>query len=152
MFEKKKGMVISMETYYRLKNPVTHMYLCKSADRIDEADKSNALVYKSETAQKILHDADFMGKIFVANKEQLKSSNLENVEFPGYELVEVGLDDIRILPEWEHIIDRNAKIDHVSYEESKEDFCKRLVEYWSRWAEYNPFGDKPMPKFPSPFK
>lgn len=31
-------------------------------------------------------------------------------------------------------------------------FSKRLVEFWSRWAEYNPFGDKPMPKYPSPFE
>ena len=57
------------------------MYLCKSADRIDEADKSEALVYKLETAQKILHDADFMGKIFVANKEQLKSQTWITLNF-----------------------------------------------------------------------
>ena len=152
LFEKKGAVILMKEYYYRLKNPITHKYFCKSADQVDEADKSEALVYKSETAQKILHDANFMGKIFVATKEQLKSSNIDNVKFPGYELVDVGLDDIRLPPKWKRIIERNAKIDHVSYEESKEDFCKRLVEFWSRWAEYNPFGDKPMPTYPSPFE
>ena len=78
-----------------MKNPHTNQYFCKSADLIDEAPLEYSLVYTEETAQKIIHDANVMGKLLFDHLGYKE-------EFKGYILEEASLDSIQIPEEWNH--------------------------------------------------
>lgn len=134
-----------MEKLYRMKNPITGQYYCKSADLVEEADKNMAIIYKESTAQKILHDANTMGEIFM--EKILKSEQ----RFSGYILEEAKIDDIDILPEWESKIKLSANVRNISLEESTKEFRKEIIDYWDKWALYNPFSGEKIPSTPCPF-
>lgn len=78
-----------MTILYRMKNPHTNQYFCKSADLINEAPLEYSLVYTEETAQKIIHDANIMGKLLFDHLGYKE-------DFKGYILEEASLDSIQI--------------------------------------------------------
>ena len=47
--------------YYRLKNPITNNYFCRSADQIGEYPLTKAIVYDESTVDKILQN-DLSGR------------------------------------------------------------------------------------------
>lgn len=66
-----------------MKNPHTNQYFYKSVDIINEIPLEYSLVYTEEAVQKIIHDANVMGKLL---KE----------DFKGYILEEASSDSIQI--------------------------------------------------------
>lgn len=94
-----------------LKELFTNQYFCKSADLIDEAPLEYSLVYTEETAQKIIHDANVMGKLLFDHLGYKE-------EFKGYILEEASLDSIQIPDEWKPYVERISRIDHISIPEA----------------------------------
>jgi len=62
------------------------------------------------------------------------------------------LDSIQIPEEWNPYVERIAQIDHISITEAQKVFRQELVDYWNKWAVYNPFTGKEMPTTPAPFE
>lgn len=133
---------------YRIKNPITGRYYCKSADTIaTQTPREEAIVYTEETAKKLLHDANVTWDILA------KYQNGPSQPFPGYELEPVLLQDIRLIPEWKNIIQKDAVQYNLTVEKATALFRKQLVKFWSQWANYNgPFDGQEMPTMPSPME
>ncbi|UFK66946.1 hypothetical protein [Limosilactobacillus reuteri] len=134
-----------MTILYRMKNPHTNKYFCKSADLINEAPLEYSLVYTEETAQKIIHDANVMGKLLFDHLGYKE-------DFKGYILEEASLDSIQIPEEWKPYVKRISRIDHISISEAQKVFRQELVDYWDKWAMYDPFTGKEMPTKRAPFE
>lgn len=138
------------ESYCILKNPLTGNYLCKQADVIDFTDnKDDALIYTEEVAKSFLHDMNTMTELMMNTpKDAVGVQGTPEIKqkFPGYQIIKVELDDVRLLPEWRRQIIKYANEQHIDYEQCKGMFLKALINYWSEWANYNPFGNKPYPK------
>ena len=136
-----------MTILYRMKNPHTNQYFCKSADLIDEAPLEYSLVYTEETAQKIIHDANVMGKLLFDHLGYKE-------EFKGYILcTDHRLPQTPQIPEeWKPYVERIARIDHISIAEAQKVFRQELVDYWDKWAMYDPFTGKEMPTKRAPFE
>lgn len=128
-----------------MKNPHTNQYFCKSVDIINEIPLEYSLVYTEETAQKIIHDANVMGKLLFDHLRYKK-------DFKGYILEEASLDSIQILEEWRPYVERIARIDHISIPEAQKVFRQELVDYWDKWAMYDHFTGKEMPTKCAPFE
>ncbi|MCR1879138.1 hypothetical protein [Limosilactobacillus reuteri] len=134
-----------MVTLYRLRNPHTNKYFCQAADIVEESPFEHSIVYTEETVQKILHDANVMGELLLKHIESKE-------DFKGYVLEKASLDRIIIPDEWTPFVERIARIDHISIQEAQKVFRQELVDYWNRWAVYNPFSSEEMPTKPAPFE
>lgn len=106
-----------------MKNPHTNQYFCKSVDIINEIPLEYSLVYTEETAQKIIHDANVMGKLLFDHLGYKE-------DFKGYILEEASSDSIQIPEEWKPYVERIARIDHISIPEAQKVFRQELVDYW----------------------
>lgn len=73
-------------------------------------------------------------------------------DFKGYILEEASLDSIQIPEEWKPYVERIARIDHISIPEAQKVFRQELVDYWDKWAMYDPFTGKAMPTKRAPFE
>lgn len=140
-----KGANFIMVTLYRLRNPHTNKYFCQAADIVEESPFEHSIVYTEETVQKILHDANVMGELLLKHIESKD-------DFKGYVLEKASLDSIIIPDEWAPFVERIARIDHISIQEAQKVFRQELVDYWNRWAVYNPFSSEEMPTKPAPFE
>lgn len=136
---------IFMTILYRMKNPHTNQYFCKSVDIINEIPLEYSLVYTEETAQKIIHDANVMDKLLFDHLGYKE-------DFKGYILEEASLDSIQIPEEWKPYVERISRIDHVSIPETQKVFRQELVDYWDKWAMYDHFIGKEMPTKCAPFE
>ena len=49
-------------------------------------------------------------------------------------------------------MERISRIDHISIPEAQKVFRQELVDYWDKWAMYDPFTGKEMPTKRAPFE
>lgn len=140
--------------YYRLKNPITNNYFCRSADQIGEYPLTEAIVYDESTVDKILQNANALGGIYLADdKIQMTTERFEELQkkFPGYVLEEVNLSEMPLPKEWDIKIDQYSSNHNIAFDEAKIEMIKQLIQFWCAWATFNPFDGSPYPTNKNPF-
>lgn len=140
--------------YYRLKNPITNNYFCRSADQVGEYPLQEAIVYDEETVNEILQNANALGGIYLTDdKSQLTTERFEELQkkFPGYVLEEVNLSEMPLPKEWDIKIEQYAANHDLSYDQAKVEMEKKLIKFWCSWATFNPFDGTPYPTYKNPF-